>query len=76
MGPTGDKTVREVAKLITDEDPALRIAAIRALGNIGPDAAAALPALREAASTDSGADVRRWAADAIRRILEGNKRRK
>lgn len=61
---------RDVAALIlqlTSRDESLRLRAAKALGGLGPDARAAVPALT-AALADPDGDVRRAAAAALRRV--------
>jgi HEAT repeat protein len=55
--------------LLGDREPIVRRRAAEALGRIGPDAGAALAALRRLAS-DPEADVRAAAAEAVRRIAQ------
>ena len=61
----------DVLRVLTDgmQDQLLevRLAAIEALGTLGPEAKAALPVLR-AAKTDAQSAVREAAAEAIRKI--------
>jgi HEAT repeat protein len=68
--PADDGPPPEIAELVarlSDADPARRLAAARALGELGPRAAAAVSAL-EAAITDDDGDVCNAAAQALSRI--------
>jgi hypothetical protein len=48
MGNIGTPAVGSLVKLVTGENAELRVLAIRSLGDIGPDAKQAIPALEEA----------------------------
>jgi hypothetical protein len=66
----GDNLDRKVSSLVAhlkDEVPAVRRAAAEALGQIGPEAKAAVPALRDALRDEDGG-VRRLAAAALEKI--------
>jgi len=60
-------TVSSLVETLSDPQPDVRASAATALGQLGPDARAAVPALREALS-DSRPLVRMLAEDALRRI--------
>jgi HEAT repeat protein len=68
-GPAAAKSVRGLAKLLNDPNPAMKIAAATTLGEIGAAAAVTLPALR-GLSEDSEEAVATAAKRAIRRLDE------
>jgi HEAT repeat protein len=68
LGPAGKPLVRDMVGLLKSPDEFFRLSAARALGGVGPAAADALPALREAARADASEGVRNWAAAAVKKI--------
>jgi HEAT repeat protein len=64
---TGGGEVGVYAEELRDPSPGVRLQAAKALGQLGPAAAAAAQALLEA-TTDSDKDVRRQASDALNRV--------
>src|SRR5262249_48034669 len=62
--------VRELVGLLRDGQPTVRAAAAEALGQIGPPARPAYPALREAAQGDARETVRKSAADAMKKVSQ------
>jgi HEAT repeat protein len=69
MGPLARDAVPVLVELLKDGNDMIRRAATAALGAIGPDAKAALAALR-AALLDQDVEVRRQAAESIKKIEE------
>ena len=67
MGDVGGQFVPMLTGLLGNESPVLRIAAASALGSIGPKAATALPALRDA-SNDRDIGIRVHAKKAMSQI--------
>ncbi|HZZ78678.1 MAG TPA: HEAT repeat domain-containing protein [Gemmataceae bacterium] len=57
-----------LTEALKDQDASIRRDAARALGNFGPKAGEAVPALRELAETDPAASVRRAATQSLGRI--------
>jgi HEAT repeat protein len=57
-----------MAALLKDENTGVRAQAAKSLGSLGPDAKAALPALKEAAK-DKEEAVRKAAEDAVELIM-------
>ena len=66
IGPGAKQAVAALVETMNDSDD-IRQRAITALGRIGPRAKAALPALSQALK-DKNAQVRKVAADALRKI--------
>jgi HEAT repeat protein len=64
----GKASVRSLTDCLGDSNGALRHLACNVLGNIGPDAADALPALRKLADDGSNIDVQQAARNAVKRI--------
>lgn len=60
--------VARLAELLKDKDAGVRVMAAKALGTLGPSAAPALPALKEAAGKDADADVKFVAKNAVEKI--------
>jgi HEAT repeat protein len=67
---TQDEVTR-LAQLLNDKDENVRLLAAKALGRMGLSAAAAAPALKEAAAKDSDPDVRAVAKNALAKVLSG-----
>jgi HEAT repeat protein len=67
MGCLGPKAVPALLELLKSDDEQFRSRAAQALGAIGADAKAAIPALKEA-SNDKDVEVRLSAKAALRRI--------
>jgi HEAT repeat protein len=57
-----------MAALLKDENTGVRAQAAKSLGSLGPDAKAALPALKEAQKNDKEEAVRKAAEDAVELI--------
>ncbi len=71
-GTGSGPNVSELLKDLKDKRAAVRDSAARALGHIGPEAKAAVPALIEALK-DENSSVRSWVAHALDRIRsDGN----
>lgn len=68
MGPQAKEAVGQLAQVAGHPAPDVRMQALMALGAIGPDAAAALPAVNKALESDKYAGVRYAAAFAIGNI--------
>jgi len=68
LGPKAKPLLPELIVLLKSPEEYFRSSAIRVLRQIGPDAAEALPALREAAESDNSQNVRRQAAGAVKMI--------
>jgi HEAT repeat protein len=63
-----DDTVATLIGLLRDADSAVACEAAKALGLIGPEAEAALPALKEVAKSNRDSDLRRIALRALKQI--------
>lgn len=57
-----------LAKLLKDRDENVRLLAAKALGNMGPLAKDAVPALKEAAAKDADSDVKAVAQSALKKV--------
>jgi HEAT repeat protein len=68
LGPAARPFVRELVLLLESKSAGRRVYAAEALGEIGPDAEDALPALKNVAARDQRPDVRGKAATAVRLI--------
>jgi HEAT repeat protein len=68
LGPAAKPLVPELIALLKSPSEYFRSSAARALGLVGPEAADALPALREAAKSDPDEVVRLGAVESIRLI--------
>jgi HEAT repeat protein len=64
----GDQVVAALTESLKDDDAFVRRDAARALGDIGPGAREAVPALTTSARKDKNTHVRQAAADALKRI--------
>lgn len=78
----GKPSVPSLVQLMTYDSPNFRVAVIRSLGNIGPEASQAIPALKEAlddhdpggpvsAAAFAPRTVADWAAISLRKIQQG-----
>lgn len=78
----GKPSVPSLVELMTHDSPNFRVAVIRSLGNIGPDARQAIPALKEALDDhDTGGPISSavfsprtvadWAVISLRKIQQG-----
>jgi HEAT repeat protein len=67
---TQDEVTR-LAQLLKDKDDNVRLLAAKALGRMGPPAAAAAPVLKEAAVKDADPDVRCVAKNALAKVMSG-----
>lgn len=68
VGPLPDETLARLAEALADDDPDVRAAAARALGNVGRAAEPAVAGLRAVASSDPVNYVRSAAMEAIEKI--------
>jgi HEAT repeat protein len=67
LGPAGLSAVGHLARVLSDPNPQVRQEAATTLGELGPDAAKSLPALRQMGN-DPEETVVKAAARAIRKI--------
>ena len=68
MGKFGKSAVPHLIKALGYENVLVRIGASRALGEIGPVADDAIPSLEAALQDSNDARLKKFAAEAIRRI--------
>lgn len=68
LGSAAKGAIVEVTRCLADPLPAVRGAAVIALGNMGPDAVPALPALEQLRDNDADPVVRRLADVAVRQV--------
>ena len=71
-GPVNDKVVPSILAIMTDEDQAARVCAIRALSKMGCQERDVISALKQA-TQDNEVTVRHEASLALKKILEGKK---
>ena len=71
IGPASAPAVRGLMKLLQDDRGSVRLAAIEALGAIGPGANEAVAAIKALADEDKYAKVREAATLAIETITSG-----